>query len=98
MRKALLVAQREILETLKTKGFWIGVLLFPAIFAMMTVGPVWLEKKKSVRTYVVRDSSGWLAREVEREGAVLDTRRLLLEAQKRQLQNKDVEQLPDGLR
>jgi ABC-type Na+ efflux pump permease subunit len=98
MRKALLVAQREILETLRTKGFWIGVLLFPMIFLLMTVGPTYLDRKKSVRTYVVRDSSGWLAREVEREGAVLDTRRLLLEAQKRQLQDKDVDRLPEGLR
>jgi ABC-2 type transport system permease protein len=98
MRKALLVAQREVKETLKTKGFWIGVLLFPLIFTLMTVGPTYLERKKSVRTYVVRDSSGWLAREVEREGAVLDTRRLLLEAQKRQLQQKDVDRLPAGLR
>lgn len=98
MRKPLLVAQREIKETLKTKGFWIGVLLFPFIFILMTVGPQYLERKKSVRTYVVRDSSGWLAREVEREGAVSDTRLLLLEAQKRQLQNKDVDRLPDGLR
>ena len=98
MRKPLLVAQREIKETLKTKGFWIGVLLFPVIFTAMTVGPTYIERKKSVRTYVVRDSSGWLSREVEREGAVSDTRRLLLEAQRRQLQNKDVENLPAGLR
>ena len=98
MRKPLLVAQREIKETLRTKGFWIGVFLFPVIFTAMTVGPTWLERKKSVRTYVVRDSSGWLAREVEREGAVSDTRRLLLEAQRRQLQSKDVDQLPPGLR
>ena len=98
MRKPLLVAQREIKETLKTKGFWIGVLLFPVIFTAMSVGPTYLERKKSVRTYVVRDSSGWLSREVEREGAVADTRRLLLEAQRRQLQSKDVDQLPPGLR
>jgi ABC-2 type transport system permease protein len=98
MRKSFLVAQREIRETLKTKGFWIGVLLFPFIFILMTVGPQYLERKKSVRTFVVRDSSGWLAREVEKEGAVADTRLLLLEAQKRQLQNKDVDRLPDGLR
>lgn len=97
MRKPFLVAQREIKETLRTKGFWIGVLLFPFIFILMSVGPTWLERKKSVRMYVVRDSSGWLAREVEREGAVSDTRRLLLEAQKRQLQQKDVDRLPPGL-
>ena len=30
MRKALLVAQREVMEALKTKGFWIGILVLPA--------------------------------------------------------------------
>lgn len=98
MRKALLVAQREIREQLKTKGFWIGIILFPLIFALASVGPIYLERIKSVRTYVVRDSSGWLAQAVEREAAASDTRRLLLEAQRRQLSNKDVEGLPDGLR
>src|SRR5215208_2717632 len=98
MRKPFLVAQREVKETLKTKGFWIGVLLFPIIFTLSTVGPTFIERKKSVRLYVVRDSSGWLAREVEREGAVSDTRRLLLEAQRRQLRGKDVDRLPPGLR
>ena len=97
MRKPFLVAQREIKETLRTKGFWIGVLLFPIIFTMMSVGPTFIERKKSVRTFVVRDSSGWLSREVEREGAVSDTRRLLLSAQRRQLQSKDVDRLPPGL-
>ena len=98
MRKHVLVAQREVKETLKTKGFWIGMLLFPVIIILSSVGPIYLERIKSVRTYVVRDSSGWLAREVEREGAVSDTRRLLLEALRRQTNNTDVDKLPAGLR
>ena len=98
MRKLFLVAQREVREQLKTKGFWIGILLFPIIFILATVGPIYLDRMKSVRTYVVRDSSGWLAKEVEREGAASDTRRLLLEAQRRQMQGKDVDGLPAGLR
>jgi ABC-2 type transport system permease protein len=94
MRKALLVAQRELLEQMKTKGFWISIMLFPVLLTAMTVGPAWLERKKSVRTYAVRDSSGWLAKEVEREASVSDTRRLLLETSNRQLNNKDLDKLP----
>jgi ABC-2 type transport system permease protein len=97
VRKSLLVAQREILEQLKTKGFWIGIFVFPIIIVLSIAGPVWLERAKSVRTYAVRDSSGWLAAAVEREGSAADTRRLLLEAQRRQMQNKDVQALPPVL-
>jgi ABC-2 type transport system permease protein len=97
MRKAFLVAQREILEQLKTKGFWIGIFLFPILIVLSVAGPVFLERQKSIRTYAVQDSSGWLADAVEREAAVSDTRRLLLEAQRREMTKKDVEKLPPVL-
>lgn len=97
MRKSFLVAQREILEQIKTKGFWIGLFLFPVIIILSVAGPIWLERTKSVRTYAVRDSSGWLAEAVQREGAALDTRRLLLEAQRRQMVQKGVDALPPAL-
>lgn len=98
MRRTLLIAQREIMAQLKTKGFWIGIFLFPVIITLSIGAPVFLERAKSVRTYAVRDSSGWLAAAVEREAAASDTRRLLLEAQRRSIQNKDVEALPPVLR
>lgn len=98
MRKPLLIAQREIKEQLKTKGFWIGILLFPIIIILSIAGPVFIERAKGVRAYAVRDSSGWLAAAVDREAAVSDTRRLLLEAQRRQMTNKDVATLPPALR
>jgi ABC-2 type transport system permease protein len=98
MRRTLLIAQREIMAQLRTKGFWIGMLLFPVIITLSIGAPVYLERAKSVRTYAVRDSSGWLAQAVEREAAASDTRRLLLEAQRREMQKKDVEKLPPVLR
>ena len=98
MRKSLLIAQREIMAQLKTKGFWIGIFLFPVIITLSIAAPVFLERSKSVRTYAVRDSSGWLAAAVEREAAASDTRRLLLEAQKRAVEKKDLETLPPVLR
>jgi ABC-2 type transport system permease protein len=97
MRKSLLVAQREILEQLKTKGFWIGIILFPVIIVLSIAGPVYLERAKSVRTYAVRDSSGWLSEAVERQARASDTRRLLLEAQRRQMTSKNVDALPPVL-
>lgn len=98
MRKPLLVAQREIVEQVKTKGFWIGILLFPIIIVLAIGAPIYIERAKSVRMFAVRDSSGWLADAVAREARASDTRRLLLEAQRRQLQNEDLETLPPVLR
>jgi ABC-2 type transport system permease protein len=97
MRKAVLIAQREIMAQLRTKGFWIGILLFPVIITLGIGAPLFIERAKSVRTYAVRDSSGWLAAAVEREAAASDTRRLLLEAQRREMQKKDVDKLPPVL-
>src|SRR5687768_14492727 len=98
MRKSLLVAQREIIEQVKTKGVWIGILLFPIIIVGAIGLPIYIERAKSVRTFAVRDSSAWLADAVAQEARASDTRRLLLEAQRRQIQNKDVEALPPVLR
>jgi ABC-2 type transport system permease protein len=97
MRKAFLIAQREIVEQIKTKGFWIGILIFPIIIVAAIGLPIYLERAKSVRTYAVADSSGWLADAVEQHARAADTRRLLLEAQRRQLQNQDVATLPPVL-
>jgi ABC-2 type transport system permease protein len=98
MRKTLLVAWRDVVAQVRTKGFWIGIFLFPIIIVASIGAPVFLERAKSVRTYAVRDSSGWLAEAVEREAAASDTRRLLLEVQRRALEGKDTATLPPVLR
>jgi ABC-2 type transport system permease protein len=97
MRKPALIAQREILAQIQTKGFWIGIMFFPLIIVLSIAAPIYLERAKSVRTYAVRDSSGWLDAAVQREASASDTRRLLLEAQRRQMTNKDVATLPPVL-
>jgi ABC-2 type transport system permease protein len=63
MKYALLIAVREYLENAKTKGFWIGLFLFPLIiFGSMQV-PVWLEKKGTpTRHFVLVDPSGQFER------------------------------------
>lgn len=55
--KTILVAQREYLENIRTKTFWLGILAFPAIFAI-SIGVAWvMEKTKGTRTYAVLDYS-----------------------------------------
>jgi ABC-2 type transport system permease protein len=53
--KTILVAQREYLENLRTKTFWIGILAFPAIFAV-SIGVAWImQKTKAQQAYAVLD-------------------------------------------
>ena len=62
MRYAFLVALREFAEHTKTKGFWIGILLFPVLLAAGFQVPRLLEKyAKPTRNFVVIDPSGSLA-------------------------------------
>lgn len=66
MKYAALVARREYVENAKTKGFWIGMLLFPALLFLSIQVPVWLKEKATpVRYYVLVDQSGSLAPAVE---------------------------------
>ena len=60
MRKIALVARREYMENVRTKGFWIGVLAFPLILALSVVVPVLLSETKQARTYAVIDHSGFV--------------------------------------
>ncbi len=62
MKYAGLVARREYLETIKTRGFWVGVFMFPLILFLSVSVPVWLAKKATpVRYFVLVDQSGVLA-------------------------------------
>jgi len=51
MRYSLLVALREYGENAKTKGFWIGILLFPLILVVMILAPSFLEEKATPTRY-----------------------------------------------
>src|SRR5262245_51504474 len=65
MRYAFLVAWREFAENAKTKGFWIGILIFPLmIWLSFSVGTL-IEKTKSVRHFVLIDQSGELEGPIE---------------------------------
>lgn len=62
MRYAFLIAWREFAETLKTRGFWIGIGIFPAIIALAIQVPMLIEKKGiPTRHFVLVDQTGQLA-------------------------------------
>jgi ABC-2 type transport system permease protein len=59
VKYSLLVALREYVENVKTKGFWIGILLFPILIAASFQVPRLLEKfAKPTRSFCVIDPSG----------------------------------------
>ncbi len=57
MRYAFLVAWREFAENVKTKGFWIGIFIFPLLIWLSITAGSWLEKTKPVRYFVLVDQS-----------------------------------------
>lgn len=66
MKYVFLVAWREYAENAKTKGFWISLLLVPAIIFLTMQVPLWLEKKGTpTRYYVLVDQSQTLAPVIE---------------------------------
>ena len=66
MKYIFLVAWREYAENAKTKGFWLGIFLIPAIILVSIQVPIWLAKKGTpVRYYVLVDQSSTLAPVIE---------------------------------
>ena len=56
--KTLLVAQREYLENVRTKTFWLGIFIVPVLLAGVVGVSVLLEKLKEVQRYSVVDLGG----------------------------------------
>ncbi|HWY74828.1 MAG TPA: ABC transporter permease [Verrucomicrobiae bacterium] len=66
MKYVALVARREYVENARTRGFWIGLMLFPLMVFLMIQVPVWLQEKIApVRTFVLVDQSGGFEKVVE---------------------------------
>jgi ABC-2 type transport system permease protein len=78
--KTLLVAQREYLDNVRTKTFWLGILAFPAIFAL-AIGIGWImQKTKKTQDYAVADfTSTRIGAEVERAARSSDLLDLIRE-------------------
>lgn len=65
MKYAFLVALREYMENAKTKGFWIGLLLFPIILGISLSAPELLNKATPTRNFVLVDRSNDFGPQVE---------------------------------
>src|SRR5262245_61053426 len=77
MRYSFLVAWREFAENVKTKGFWIGILIFPILIYASISAEGLLEKTKPVRNFVLVDQSGELEGAVDKALERLHQRKLL---------------------
>jgi ABC-2 type transport system permease protein len=66
MKYALLIALREFGENAKTKGFWIGLLVFPVLIGLSIGVSALLAGSTSTRHFIVVDQSGELADAVDR--------------------------------
>jgi ABC-2 type transport system permease protein len=77
MRYALLIAWREFAETVKTRGFWLSICLFPAIIVLAVQIPLLIEKKGlPTRHYVLVDRTGELAPVIRAALATSEQRRV----------------------
>lgn len=82
MRNALLVALREYTDNVRTKGFWIGILILPVMLMIMMSVPEYLEKRATpTRYYVIADFSGELEPVIERQLERSRRKRLLVALQ-----------------
>jgi len=80
MRNAFFVALREYVENAKTKGFWIGIFMFPLVLFLSFQIPIFLEKKGApIRHFVLVDHSGEFEGLIEKELEQDYNRRLLSE-------------------
>jgi ABC-2 type transport system permease protein len=62
--KALLVATREYLENIRTRGFWISILMMPLILIIVSTAPMLLSGAEGEARFAVLDRSGWVERAV----------------------------------
>lgn len=65
MNMIRLIAWREYMENVKTKGFWAGILIFPIIFTAMYFLQTTLSNATPTRYYIFIDQSGEYSQAVE---------------------------------
>ncbi len=76
-RKAILIAQREYLENIRAKGFWLSIALLPVLFLIAIAIPVLLAERERAQYYAVMDESGWLQARMQEQIVAADLRLLL---------------------
>lgn len=65
MKMIWIISMREYVENVKTKGFWIGILLFPMILTGVVFFQSILNNSAPTRHYILIDQSGKYAEAVE---------------------------------
>lgn len=60
MKRSFLVAIREFLENVRTKGFWIGIAMLPIMLVMVGIIPMIVDSTREAKRFTVIDHSGWL--------------------------------------
>jgi ABC-2 type transport system permease protein len=55
------VARREYLENIRTRGFWISILLLPIVILLVSFAPIALREAESAAQYAVLDQSDWVS-------------------------------------
>lgn len=60
MRNAWLIAFREFLENVRTKGFWLGILMMPLTLVLVGAMPLLVNSTKAAKSFAVIDYSGTL--------------------------------------
>lgn len=77
MYRALLVAQREFLENIRTKGFWLSILMMPIMLLLIGIVPILVSSTREPQTFTVIDESGWLLPDVMLELSLNDVSQYL---------------------
>ena len=91
MKHALLVAMRDFSESARTKGFWLGILLFPLIIFISVQVPVLIgEKAVPQRNFILVDQSGEFE-EIVKEGMERFHQRQVLKAMVKYVQKHAME-------
>ena len=84
MSKTMMVAQREFMENMRTKTFWLGILAAPVGIALFYAVMFFLVDKADVRNYVILDHSqsaelgdAWLSRAIDEKVAKSESQKIL---------------------
>ncbi len=64
MKRMGLIAFREYLENVRTKGFWFGILMMPVVLVLFALVPALVESTREAKTYAVIDQSDGLLEQV----------------------------------
>ncbi|MDE0960949.1 MAG: ABC transporter permease [Planctomycetota bacterium] len=101
------IAQREYMENVKTKGFWIGIIIFPILIWMMIELPKFLEEQGIPTRHLIivdrSDGSGDIARQritlLNRQKILAGLQKHMADATKSQREEKmdEIDLDPDQL-